>query len=56
MQIISVFIKLQAFGRVIIYREAYVCKLKAVCMIHRTIIGLWIERSLRSSMIIQSRY
>ena len=64
MQTISVVIKLQAFGRGIIQRKADVCKLKAICMIQsnvrgmfvRTIIGLWLERSLRSSIIIQSQY
>ena len=64
MQMISVVIKLQDFGRAIIQREAYVCKLNAVCMIQSnvrgmfvwSIIGLWLERSLRSSIIIQSRY
>ena len=56
--------KLQAFGRGIIQREADVCKVKAICIIQsnvrgmfvRSIIGLWLERSLRSSIIIQSQY
>ena len=61
MQMRSVVIKLQAFGRGIIQRKADVCKLKAICMIQsnvrgmfvRTIIGLWLEDSLRGSIIIQ---
>ena len=64
MQMISVVIKLQAFGRGIIQREADVCKVKAICIIQsnvrgmfvRSIIGLWLERSLRSSIIIQYQY
>ena len=61
MQMISVVIKLQVFGRGIIQRKTNVCKLKAICFTQsnvrgvfvRTIIGLWLEDSLRGSIIIQ---
>ena len=61
MQMMSVVIKLQVFGRGVIQRKTNVCILKAICLTQsnvrglfiRTIIGLWLESSLRGSIIIQ---
>ena len=60
---ISVVIKLQAFGRGIIQRKTNICELKALCLTQSNVRGVFIneineinkflESSLRGSIIIQ---